>query len=192
MRDIKINDALKNFICFILMCVWLTACGFHLRGAYHVPPRLQNVSVQYKQPFDPMVAKLKRALKTSGVTLAANESQASYIFHINDISQASVLQSTSTTNQVSTYILNYTITFVVTDTTGKVILPTQSVTSSTTYILNSAEALNNYTEQPELMFGLQQDAIFQIMNRLSSRNAKKSFLDTNASSPLVGDGVQAR
>lgn len=176
MLKVQCSAYIKKIICLLVICIGLSACGFHLRGAYHLPPSLQNVWVQYdKQPFDPMVTKIKRSLKESGVTLASDEAQASYIFRINDVNQTSVLQSTSTTTQVSTYVLNYTLSFSVTDATGKDILPVQAVTSSTTYIINSAEALNNMTEQPQLLFGLQQDVIFQMMNRLSSNNAKRAF-----------------
>lgn len=171
------NTYIKKIIFLIALCIGLSACGFHLRGAYHLPPGLQNVWVQYdKQPFDPLVTKIKQSLKESGVTLASDETQASYIFRIANINENSVLQSTSTTTQVSTYVLNYTLSFSVTDAAGKDILPVQSVTSSNTYIINSAEALNNMTEQPQLLFGLQQDVIFQMMNRLSSNNIKRAFL----------------
>ena len=131
--------------------------------------------MQSSLPFDSFIAKIKRSFKDSGIHLVPEVNQAAYIFQLNDISQSSVLQASSTTNQISTYALNYTIRFTVTDTAGKVIIPSQSVTSSISYTLNSTEAISNFTEQPELLFGLQQDAIFQIMNRLSSNNAKQAF-----------------
>ena len=161
----------------LLLCLslCLSACGFHLRGAYHFPPRLQNVYVLYAQPFDPLVRKINQSLKTSGMTLASDATRASYIIHITQINQASTLQSTSATNQISTYLLNYTVHFVVTDSSAKVIVPEQAVTSSASYVLNSTE-VSGFTEQPQLLFGLQQEVVFQMMSRLSSNNAHRAFL----------------
>lgn len=159
----------------ICLSLCLSACGFHLRGAYHFPSRLQNVYVLYNQPFDPLVRKINQSLKASGITLASDATQASYIIHITQINQASVLQSTSATNQISTYVFHYTVHFVVTDSSAKVILPEQVVTSSAGYVLNSTE-VSGFMEQPQLLFGLQQEVVFQMMSRLSSNNAQRAFL----------------
>jgi LPS-assembly lipoprotein len=175
MNNVQVSKQFRHIFWLIFFCACLSACGFHLRGSYNLPPQLQNIYVQSSQPFDSFIAKIKRSFKDSGIHLAPNVNQATYIFQLNDISQSSVLQASSTTNQISTYALNYTIRFTVTDGAGKVIIPSQSVTSTTTYTLNSTEAISTFTDQPQLLFGLQQDAIFQIMNRLSSNNAKQAF-----------------
>ena len=165
-------------LCSIAMFVsifLLSACGFHLRGNYNFSPNLQQVYVNYSQPFDPLVLEIKRTLTSSGITLVKQATQAKYILQINKISQAPVLQSTSTTNQISTYLMQYTVTFSLTDVTGKVLIPQQQVTSSSSYTISSTQLSANFTSQPELLPELRQDVIFQLMSRLSSNNAKKAL-----------------
>jgi outer membrane lipopolysaccharide assembly protein LptE/RlpB len=72
-------------------------------------------------------------------------------------------------------MLNYNVHFVVTNSAEQIIFPEQMVMSSASYVLNSTE-VSGFTEQPQLLFGLQQDIVFQIMSRLSSNNAQRFFL----------------
>jgi LPS-assembly lipoprotein len=86
----KFNLTPLKWLCLFLF-LFLSACGFHLRGAYHFPPQLQNVYVLYSQPFDPLVRKITQSLQASGVQLVQDAAQASYILHITQVNQTSDL-----------------------------------------------------------------------------------------------------
>jgi LPS-assembly lipoprotein len=158
-----------------------------LRGNYNFSPNLQQLYIDNNQPFDPLVLEIKHTLKNSGITLVDQANQAHYILQINKINQAPVLQSTSTTNQISTYLMQYTVAFSLTDATGKVLIPQQQVTSSASYTISSTQLSTNFTSQPELLPELRQDVIFQLMNRLSSNNAKKAL-----AYPTVDPAIKSR
>lgn len=158
--------------CFLFL---LTSCGFHLRGNYNLPSTLQQVYVSYDQPFDPFVEKLKASLSRAKVSLVEQSAQAKYVLRINKIAQNSVLQATSTTGQINTYTMQYVINFELTDAAGSVLLPAQDVQSNGNYTLSSTQLLTNFNQQPALTSGLQQDAINQLLFRLSGKTAKRAL-----------------
>jgi LPS-assembly lipoprotein len=162
---------------FLILCLslLLAGCGYHLRGEYTVPPGFQNVYVDYGQPYDPFVRKIKDALTHANVNVVKEASQAKYILRILSISQNANLQATSTTGQVNTYMMQYAVSFEVGDAEGKILLPPQTAQSSENYTLSSTQLLANFNQQPNLIAFLQQDVAMQILLRLSGDHAKKVF-----------------
>jgi len=162
---------LKLFL-LLIISIFLSACDFHLRGNYDLPAQLQNIYVDYTQPNDALVQGLKRALRRAKVNVVNQVSQADYILQIKSITQNPVLQATSTTGQVNTYAMQYTVKFSLQDKTGKDLLANQQVQSSEYYTIASSQLATNFNQQPNLTPALQQDVINQIMFRLGSKNTE--------------------
>jgi len=160
----------------IIFSLLLSACGFHLRGSYQMPPELQAVYVSYSHPFDPFVTKLQETLRRSGVSISTDAGAANYILQIDSISKTPILQSSSTTGQINTYALQYNVRFQLLNKSGAVLLPSQEAQSTETYTLSSTQLLTNFSSSSLTASDAQENnAINQILFRLSGHNTQKAL-----------------
>jgi hypothetical protein len=76
--------------------------------------------------------------------------------------------------------MNYTVTFNVISSTGKVIVPTQSVTSSITFTADTTQMLNSNGFTQQFLGELQNNAAYRLLNVLLSQNSIKEIRQYNA------------
>ena len=168
---------LTNFLRWIILSIsgiFLAACGFHLPQHYQLPPQLQQVYVTSNAPeYANFAEQLKTRLAVASVSTVSNIKEAKYILHVLNINATPNTQSSSTTGQINTYNLVYTVEFDVIDAQGDVILNKQSVQSNAQYTISSQQLLATFNQDDNYIPGLQQATINQILFRLSSQQVKK-------------------
>ncbi len=93
----------------------MTACGFHLRGAAHVPAEKQNVTLQSISASSELLDSLKRTLRYNGINQISNAPQQIVIVSSRYKRRAASLSSRS---EVDEYELSLAVSFHLADQEG--------------------------------------------------------------------------
>lgn len=155
-------------LCLTVLC--LSSCGFQLRGAVTLSPPLQRLYIQTADPYGVLTHNLHESLKLSGVELTNKPEDALTILHIISETQSQVLLSVSGLQQTRQYNLILAVTFELTNPKGVVLMPPLTLTENRTLTTQSDQILGGTNEQNTLYQQMQLAIIYDIMNRLSSRD----------------------
>ena len=162
----------------ILFCLvsLLSSCGFHLRGEEKIPTALQTLYLQSTTPFGSFEQALRDSLRSYNITFTDTPETANTILDIEHVDLASVAGSVSANLSLRQYTLSYTVTYRILTPKGTVILPTNAVTSSTTFTSNmAAMMLSSKNSTQQYMPQLQRDAVFRIISQLLSKDGRNTF-----------------
>jgi LPS-assembly lipoprotein len=164
----------KLFLLLILVCS-LTACGFHLRGYAPLPPELHTLYLQSNSPYSALTKQLQQVLKSSGVILVQDSQDAPLTLQILSDNFGQQITGQGASGQISTYQLSYTVSYQLLDAKGRVVQPPQMVGTTRSYAINSNQILGDTTVQTGLKDDMRRDLIYQLLNRLRSRNTLKAL-----------------
>lgn len=163
---------LKNGIT-ILLCLLLSACGFHLQGILPLAPPLQRLYIQGPDPYGNLARILQQYLLMSGVTLVNSAVEASTVLTILHDGNSQKLLSVNITQQTRQYNISVTVQFEISDNTGRVILPTQTLVETRTLTVQSDQILGSSNEASMLYQQMRRTLAYAIMNRLASAEVTK-------------------
>lgn len=161
---------LRSLISLLLLCLGLTSCGFHPRGAVPLAPPLHNMYLQTPDPYGQFARNLKQYLKSSGVHLTNTPQEATIILSILKEDTGQQLLSVGGTQQTRQYNLILTISFLLTDNKGTVLVPMQTISETRTIPIQSNQILGGSNEANNLYRQMRQAAVYDMMNRLASQN----------------------
>lgn len=153
----------------------LSACGFHLRGQYQLPEPLFRLFIQTTDPYNPFVLRLEQVLTKMHVVIVPSASEAKVVLVILALNNSQNLVSSSTTSQVNTYALSYTLRFSLTSPSGTLLIGPDSVSASQNYTISSSQAISGSSQEQQLNDQLYQDVIYQLFNQLSSKKVKAAL-----------------
>ena len=159
---------------FLSVSLLLTACGFHLRGQYQLPAPLFRLYVQTSAPYDPFIQRLNQVLTKMNVVLMKTALDAKVVLVIHDMNSGQSLVSSST-SQVNTYAMTYTVNYSLESPDGKVLIAPLNVSASQNYTISSSQAISGSTQEQQLRNQLYQDVIYQLFNQLSSKRVKDAL-----------------
>ena len=143
----------------------LASCGFHFRGGgiSGLPP----IYVDGGNPRKGIRLAVDRTLHGSGEKIVAARDQAQVILSLAQETYRKWPLSISSQLAVQEYELIYTVSFRVTDPTGKVLIPPQSVEFTRDYSFSStAQVLGKENEEDILHQEMIGDAARQILTQL--------------------------
>ena len=172
----------KNYVritCIFLATLFLSACGFHLRGEAPLSPSLKNLYIQTADPYGALTRNLRVYLKTSGVELTDSPQSARTILHIISDTQSQQLLSVSGLQQTRQYNLLLTVVFEVTTPKGTILVPPQTLTESRILTTLSDQILSSTNEQTTLYQQMRLAIVYDIINRLSSHDVTNLLMDKN-------------
>lgn len=158
------REAIK-FILAGLAATAMAGCGFRLRGAYAIPYR----SIYLDAPKDSKTAQqLANALRSQGITVAdaAVDAEARLKF-LQENHSRSIL-ALSGGGRVREYRLTYTLGYSLTDKEGREIYPPATIQLSRDFTYDDSQYLAKTAEESLLYRDLQDDAVQQILRRLST------------------------
>lgn len=171
---------------FIILTMCLTACGFHLRGAYQLPAPMFRLYLETTEIYDPFILQLHRTLDKMKVVVTETAQQANVVLAVNHMRSSRALVNTSTTSQVNTYALTYSIDYSLLSPDGKVLVPSQTISSTQNYTISSDQATTGSSQEQQLLSQLYQDVIAQLFNRLSSKKVKAALgINTTEAVPAL-------
>ena len=146
----------------------LLSCGFHLRGLSSIP--FESVYIQASDPL--VVLDIKRRIQASSKTIvldSPNDSQA--ILHILNARKRKVILSVSGSGRVREFQLRYSISFKVTDKTGREVVPISNIEIKRVLPFSDSAFLASQMEEKMLVKEMKKDAILKMMDRLGKINS---------------------
>lgn len=167
-----------------LLCVWLTSCSFHLQGELPLTPPLQTMYLQTPDPYGTLSRQLQQSLKLSHVRLVDQAALAKTVLVIAQDTTSQDLLSVSGSQQTRQYNLNVVVTFEVTDPTGRILVPTQTMSESRSITIQSNQILGSSNEANLYYQQMRRALAYAIMNRLASQEVTKMIQRELAAPPL--------
>lgn len=161
---------LLRFIISGLIVVCLSSCGFQLRGSAPLSPPLKKIYIETADPYGPLTRNLRDYLKESDVDVTDTPQNALTVLHIISETQTQQLLSVSGLQQTRQYSLTLAVTFEILNPKGTVLMPALTLTENRTLTTQSDLILAGTNEQTTLYQQMRQAIIYDIINRLSSRD----------------------
>lgn len=159
---------MKKLILLLIFITCLSGCGFKLRGAMPLAPPLHSLYLETSDPYGELARHLRQFLKMSGVALTNSPAEASSILTILSESTSDQLIGINGTQQTRQYNLVLTVTFQISNSKNRVLVPTQTVTESRALTVINDQILASSNEAMNLYSQMRQAIVYDIMSRLSS------------------------
>jgi LPS-assembly lipoprotein len=159
--------------CMLLLC----SCGFHIRGQMALPKPMQSVYIESVEPYGTLVRNLQQSLQMSNVHVVENpdEAQTRLVILRDDTSEK--LLSVGGTQQTRQYKLTVTTKFEVTDSTGRILVPSQTLSESRVITVQSNQILGSSNEANLYFQQMRRTLASAIMYRLASHDIT-TMIDT--------------
>jgi LPS-assembly lipoprotein len=159
----------RTLVCRLAIGMLATSaagCGFKLRGAANIPFEVMAVSGAENTPFG---IQLRRSLLANGnVRIVDDPKQAQAILQVTGISQERRILSLSGAGRVREFQLVYRVSFRVHDGKGREFMPTNEVSLRRDITFNDSQVLAKEQEEILLVRDMQNDAVQQVLRRLST------------------------
>ncbi len=150
-----------------LFLIFISGCGFHLRGKVDVPTWFNNVAIIKGQTHNDLASLLRMELQSQHIQVNSSESSADYwlILESDNVQQHITSVSSSTTPRQ--YQLIYTVHFKLQQRNGRDIIPEATLMITRQLTINGNRILGSNEEEELLKAEMRRDAVIQIMNRIS-------------------------
>ncbi|WP_390442416.1 LPS assembly lipoprotein LptE [Pseudoalteromonas sp. MTN2-4] len=110
----RLSRSIKHGLAFLLACVLLSGCGFHLKQASYLPKELQTLHLSGDDSKSELFSLLRKDLITSQVTISDNRSKQVPELHLYRDSLTRQTLSLFRNGQVAQYELAYSVSYRVT------------------------------------------------------------------------------
>lgn len=162
--------------------VLLPSCGYHLRGAYQLPPQMATTVIKADNMNSELVRSLKRGLETSGVTVikpvvvhdgdSSTKSSAAVLRIVKETHDKRVL-SVDALGRAREYDLQYEIVVELSGADG-LLVPEQTLQMSRDFLFDPEDVLGKSDEEADILRDMQQDMVRLILLRLQAASQKKN------------------
>lgn len=150
----------------LLSVLFLSACGFQLRGAYPLP--FSSIYITLPETAELRVL-LKRAIAAgSNARVVDTQKDAQATLQIINDAQTKNILSVSGSGQILAYQLVRTFSFRVTDKAGRDWLPQGQIVIHRDITYNSSLVLSKESEEALLWNDIQNDLVQQMLRRLAA------------------------
>lgn len=147
-----------------LLAATLAACGFQLRGSYHVPAFLDAVSLKMPAGSQALATELRLALERKNIAAGGGATE----LEITSEKLNRQASSVDSRARAAEYILVYTVDFRINSSDGKVTGPVESLILRRAYQYSTENVVGKNTEEETLMRELRADAAQQIVRQLAA------------------------
>lgn len=154
---------MRLFSLLFIGSLTLTACGFHLRGSYHIPPELAQLNLKI-EPYSALNQPLRQRLQQAGIELSLNE----YTLEIKDDSLNRQTTNTDSRAKAAEYTLYYQVSYVIKNSQNKVVFDERKLLLRRSYQYDTTAIVGKTAEEETLVKELYEDAATQIVRQLSS------------------------
>ncbi len=145
-----------------LLALVLSACGFHLRGNYALPPQLSPIAV--KTSVVPLERDLVAGVQRMGGVVAADAPLALHVINERINRQTSTIDSRA---KAAEYTLFYEVECQLKYASGIPAEPSRTIRLRRTYQFDNTRIVGKYEEENNLVDDLRQQAVGQILSRLA-------------------------
>lgn len=160
---------MKKIYITLLFTLFLTACGFHLRGVIDIPKWLNNVAIISKDGNKELASILKSQLEGYKINVNPDPATATYWLMINKTNFQQQVVSIGASTNPRQYQLILTIEFMLQTAKGQIIKPLRLISISRQLTVNNDRILGSNDEEAVLISEMRKEAVIQIINRLSKQ-----------------------
>ena len=161
---------MRLFYClFLLLTLTLVGCGFHLRGIVDADSLrwLNNVAIVIQQAHQDLEPLLREQLKAYKINVVNDPSLAQYWLIVEQEDFQQNISSVSSSTTPRQYEITYKVYFKLQGAKSAEVIPLSQITISRQITLNSNRILGSKDEVELQKSEMRDDAVMQIMNRLS-------------------------
>lgn len=163
---------LKQNMLWLLILFLLTACGFHLRGAFQLPDEMSVVYLSAKNRHSELLQDLQRTLKTNGSVVVDDAIKAKASLKIESEKQTERVISVDSHGLASEYELKfevmYSLNIVSESELSTVRIKDRRVTLIRDYVYDRTAVLGVIREKTVLIRDMQRDASRLIMLQIQA------------------------
>jgi len=145
----------------------LTACGFHLQGAFSPPAGMERTYIATGDRHSPFYREFDERLRAEGVNLAESGEDATATFTILADDTGQRVLSVSARNVPTEYEVFYTITYSL-DSGANGLMPQQTLTRTRDYTYDSTLVLGKAREEELLREAIVDDLVRIVMKQIST------------------------
>jgi len=150
-------------IFLLILLLFISACGYQLRGSIDVPEGLKSIFMQGASGS--LSKAMGRTLKFSGGQLVDSVGQAGLVVQIDKENMNRRVQSLSSTGRASEYELIYKLEFILLDKAGNVLSEKQKIEINKIYFNDQKAILGKSNEEQVIRNEMYREAVQSIINR---------------------------
>lgn len=150
----------------VLATLLLSACGFHLRGAYSLPFDTLLIALPDASELRAVIKRNIEASTQTRIVTEIKDARAGLLV-LGDVPVKRIL-SLNSAGRVREYQLTRTFTFKVIDAKGREYLPQSTIVISRDMTFDDAAVLAKEAEEVLLWRDIQNDLVQQLMRRLAA------------------------
>jgi LPS-assembly lipoprotein len=154
----------------VVASLLLSACGFHLRGAYSLPFDTLYIGLPESAELHAIVKRNVEASTQTRVVGTAKDAQAT--LHILSDGQAKNILSLNSAGRVREFQLVRNFSFKVVDSKGAEFLAPSTISLSREMTFDDAAVLSKEAEEVLLWRDIQNDLVQQLLRRLAAARQK--------------------
>jgi LPS-assembly lipoprotein len=162
-REIGVRRMRVNILAGLMWAAALTGCGFQLRGQAQLPFESAHVEAIRSSTLAPAL----RASLSSQNKLAAKADGAAVRILLADEARGKTILALSGGGKVREYRLSYRVVMAVLDAQGKELGAPSEIVLNRDFSYSDAEILAKGAEEATLYRAMEQDALRQVLRRLS-------------------------
>ncbi len=152
----------------VLGLLLLGGCGFHLRGSFEVPAEASPIQVTGSASGP--VNKLRQALRHADVPLVEETAKAKTVIHVFKEDFDRRVLAVDARGKAVEFELSYKLTFNIEDSSGKELVPRQSLEIKRNQINpETGVILGKIEEETYIRADMEQDAVERVLQRLRAR-----------------------
>jgi len=164
------------FLCSLLLFVTLSSCGFHWRGYVSPPLAFHTLYLISNSPYTNFSKALRQSLVAMGIDVRKSP-PAPMTLHILSQNFTRTVTSLGNSGQTTTYLLAYTVSFQVLNSTNHILVPPQQIRVLRNFSITSNQLSGDLNTQNSLEDQMKNDAIQQLITRLAAAYLYSQQLD---------------
>ncbi len=155
----------------ILIALLLSACGYHLRGAFELPAGLKNIFLEGGSA--PLQAQFKKAMDLSSIPIAASAEVAGIVIRIYDEKSERRVLSLAATGVANDFELDYRMEYEIVDAKDTLLMARQPLEIKREYYNDQLAVIAKESEETIIKNEMYLQAVRTIINRAKSVIDKK-------------------
>jgi len=166
---------IKNIFLLTLL-LFISACGYHLRGTIDLPEGLKRIYMQGASGT--LYKTMQRTLKSSGGEMVTSVEQAGIVVQVIKEKMDRRVLSLSSSGRANEYEIIYTLNFNFLDAEGMMLSEKQKIEISKDYFNDQEEVLGKNNEEQVIREEMYRTAVQSIVNRARVVLEKENSIDT--------------
>lgn len=154
-----------TFATLIVSTLFMSACGFHLRGNLPLPETLSELFL--KAPRGSFADVLTETIETAGATVLEQKSGAKAVLHIKRADLKREVGTLDQRGKANSYDLKLIVKYVLENLDGEKV-KSGKITESRRYDFDSTEIIDTDSEEQELREDMEQDIALRIVRQLTT------------------------